>query len=166
LFAVTHCQTASSPLYFKEVITLAYSSATIPPRDSGREVGDWRASLAEAVLAMLRALVLFTVRGLSQWADRTSFRNQLNAAGAIALDGAQPEPTWTITPNTGTPLSRDAAPGRDPARRATHHFSIRRPRPDESPGRLGMTGTDETRNPDQREPARNAGRHPRGRPAR
>ena len=168
--ALTHCQTTSSPLDYNVVTTLAFSSAEIPRSDSRRDFGDLRVFLAVAVPAMFRALVLLTVRGLSQWADRTSLRKKLMALGAApasrASDGAQPEPTWTITPATRTSPSRDAAIGPRPARRATHHFNFRHARPDESPGRWIVPDTDEKRNPDQREPARNAGRHPRGRPAR
>src|SRR5262249_17828127 len=147
--------TASSPLYLKGVTTLAFSSATLPLSDSTRDVGDLRAFLANAVVAMFRSLVLFMVRGLSQWAHRTPLRNQLlhPVVAHAAHDSAQPELAWTITPVARTSPSRDAATWYAtesvPPRRAAHHL-IRQARPDESPGRWSMTGTDEKRNPDQR----------------
>src|SRR6478672_11830460 len=50
---------------------------------------------------------------------------------------------------------------------AVHLISpLRPPLPAESPGMRTWTGTDETRNSDKRQSARDAGRHHRGRPAR
>ena len=80
--------------------SLAYSSAPIPLGDSSRDFGDLRAFLAEAFAALFRSLVLFMVRGLSQWADRTPLRNQLILLDVARgpHDSAQPELAWTITP--------------------------------------------------------------------
>jgi hypothetical protein len=64
-------------------------------------------------LARLLAFVLFPVRGLIRWADRTSLRTTLNDPAArpdAALPHAlQPEPMWTITRKLGLPSTRRRA---------------------------------------------------------
>src|SRR5688500_8284354 len=68
---------------------------------------------------------------------------------------------WTKTSNA----MRAAALG--PRAASDHPISQRRPQPPvESPGTWTCAGLDETRNSDQRQSARDAGRHHRGRPAR
>src|SRR5262245_21428664 len=130
--------------------------------------------MVDAVFAVLRALVLIPVRGLSEWADRTPLRKTLMSAGTVwfrpARRCAQPESAWTITPDPRTPISRAAmrGPGPLPApvRRAFHLLLFRHAQPAESPGTWTVSDNDEKRDSDQREPARDAGRHHRGRPAR
>ena len=78
----------------------------------------------------------------------------------------RPEWAWSITRRARTFLSRVAAVGFSPPRPANHPVHFRHPHPAESPGRARVPDPNETRNFDQREPARDAGRHHRGRPAR
>ena len=57
----------------------------------------------DAVFAVVRALVLFLVRGLLGQADRTPLRSTLRVAprlpqGEDSAHRDQPEPVWTITP--------------------------------------------------------------------
>jgi len=135
-----------------------------------RELGELRPFTVDAVLAVLCALVLLPVYGLLVLADRTSLRMMLKPARATGSEPArrravQPKVTWTITRMSRTFLSRVAVDV-SARRPAQHHLEFRHSPPAESPGVGRVSDNDETRNTDQREPARNAGRHYRGRPAR
>src|SRR6185437_4263930 len=145
-------------------------SALYPLGDSMRHSSDLRSDTVDAVFAAVVALVLLPVHGLARLADRTSLRILL--ADARRFDDAparrrahQPGPTWTITRGFRTLFSRAAASHSD-VRHAPHTLRSRHAPPAESPGRWSMAAIDETRTIDQREPARDAGRHYRGRPAR
>jgi hypothetical protein len=129
-----------------------------------------RFDTADAVFAAVVALVLLPVHGLVLLADRTSLRNLLVPARPLEAGHArrrthQPGQTWTITRELRTIFSRAAVRHSD-ARRAPHTLNFRHTPPAESPGRWFVAAIDETRTIDQRESARDAGRHYRGRPAR
>ncbi|HWJ13399.1 MAG TPA: hypothetical protein VNS10_06615 [Gemmatimonadaceae bacterium] len=130
-----------------------------------------RPPTVDAVLAVVRAFVLFLVRGLMAQADRTPLRSTLRVASDLPLGEEtahrdQPEPVWTITPERRTTITRDVA-GQKQRPRPTHNLLFfRHAVSAESPGAGWMADIDETRDSDQREPARDAGRHYRGRPAR
>src|SRR4051812_30645180 len=125
-----------------------------------------RATPVNAVLAVLRAFVLAFVRGSLGRADRTSLRVMLDTAEADRLvlarrSALQPEPTWTITRIARASMSRVAVD--DHLKRpASHPLHFRHAHPAESPGGGIVPVPDETRDLDQRESARNAGRHHRG----
>ena len=130
-----------------------------------------RPPTVDAVLAVVRALVLFLVRGLMAQADRTPLRSTLRVApdlpqGEVMVRRDQPEPVWTITPELRTPITRDVVGRIERPRPADNLLFFRHAVPAESPGARWMADIDETRNSDQREPAGNPGRHYRGRPAR
>jgi len=130
-----------------------------------------RPPTVDAVLAVVRAFVLFLVRGLMAQADRTPLRSTLGVAsdlpqGEETAHRDQPEPVWTITPERRAAFTRDVV-SRGKRRRPAHNLLFfRHATFVESPGAGWMADIDETRNSDQREPARDAGRHYRGRPAR
>ena len=150
--------------------TSLFPTALSPLGDSMRNVGESRAFTVDAVLAVFCALVLLPVHGLLLLADRTSLRMMLKPARATGLERArrsavQPKPTWTITRMPRTFLSRVAVVVHR-RRPAQHPLDFRHSPPVESPGAGRVSDNDETRNSDQREPARNAGRYHRGRPAR
>src|SRR3954462_3660486 len=112
--------------------------------------------MVDAVLAVLIALVLLPVRGLMQQADRTSPR--------MLLDELQPDATWTITSDRETSFKRVAARRLRRVHRAWPATNLLQSRPApsaESPGDQRASSINEKRDSDQREPARDAGRHPR-----
>jgi hypothetical protein len=126
----------------------------------------------ETLFAALRALILFPVHGALTGADRTGIRPML--MGSASLGGFsriptrrgvnQPDFPWTISriERIHSPFARLA----QRARWATDNLLHRRHGNPESPGVTWAMAYDETRNPDQREPAGDPGRHHRGRPAR
>src|SRR3569833_2926344 len=142
------------------MISLVFSRPQ-PLGDSSELAGAQRRSMADAVLAMLIALVLLPLRGLMQQADRTSPR--------MLLEPLQPDATWTITADGATPFKRAAARLVRRVHRTwpAHNLLQSRSAPStESPGKWSRSSINEKRDSDQREPARNASRNPRGRPAR
>src|SRR5262249_34211047 len=108
--------------------------------------------------------------GLIRWADRTSLRTTLNEPAARErpdlAHAPQPEPMWTITRKARTPHPRDVASAIGATRHSPHNSKRHRAGSAESPEPGPAMGTDEKRDFDQRQPARDAGCHPRGRPAR
>jgi hypothetical protein len=159
------------------VTSVASLSVPAAPRDSLRGPNVRRLEALDAVSSVLRAFVLlpvFGLRALRALVDRTSNRSSLNSIRdtrrASTLDSrvssAQPVLPWTITRLHSTPF-QSAALSTDRRRAAATNFLLRRYAPSaESPEAGFVVDINETRNPNQREPARDAGRHPRGRPAR
>src|SRR4051812_44417134 len=122
------------------------------PGDSAWRSSATRVTPLEAVLSVLCALVQLPVQGLFMRTDRT-----------LARTSGKPG-AWTISRLLSTPSSLAAPMGSPGA--AADHLSYRHAPSVESPDAGAVMDTDETRNTHQREPARNARGHSRGRPAR
>jgi hypothetical protein len=152
------------------VTTLAFSPAFVPSVDSGRPGSISGARAAKAFLAALCALVPFVVRGLLGLADRVRTRFTLRQrAGGIDVDSSvtlleQPGVARTITRRKWAPYDMSAPLGIEP--RLFVRANTLQPRAAytvESAADTARTDSHEARNPDQREPERDAGRNHRGR---
>jgi len=150
-----------------------YFPAPAAPRDSRLRLSDLR----EIVLAMLSrtltALVPFTTHGPTRRVDRTPGRSMLAFNALVARLAAlgsqmsrQPVPVWTITRECRTPKNRGAGQHSMSATADHHNYQNRSEPGAESPPGLSEAAYDETRNTYQRNAARDARRHPRGRSAR
>jgi hypothetical protein len=116
-----------------------------------------RAVITDFAAAIFGAFVRLSARLSAATADRILFRMQRDDQ----LSWSAPERGWTITRTSRTPLDfvRDTKSNAD-----AHVFYDRFTSTAESPGEM-KAAPHETRNSHQREPARNAGRDHRGRPA-
>src|SRR5258708_3548026 len=116
-----------------------------------------RAVITDFAAAMFGAFVRLSVRLSAVTADRIPFRMQRDDQ----LSWSAPDRGWTIIRMSRTPFDFV----RDANSRADVHVSHDRfTSAVESPGEM-TTASHETRNTHQCEPARNAGRDHRGRPA-
>src|SRR6185503_5342088 len=145
-------------------------------RDSRLRLSDMCDVVLGSMSRALVALVLSMPRGLagrSSAVDRTRSRSKLAFTVFVSRFVAwvnetlrQPDAAWTITHGSWMPTHHVRRTGS--ARRASHdHNTSNRSEPRaESPRGPSRVAIDEKRNPDQRGPARDSGRDPRGRPAR
>src|SRR5690242_9635183 len=142
--------------------------------DSGRGRMIVRAGSAEAVVGRIRARAVVTAQSRVAPGDRTLLRflaasvivalSRLLRAAGETLSSACPERAWSIPRPASAPIPvsiRRVAM----LRRNVQPLPCR-PAAPESPGATARSVHDETRDPYQCDPAGNAGRHPRGRPAR
>lgn len=156
---------------FLAVSTAALSYAHRMPSDSRHPAGahgvgpmDWfrivfRAFAPRLVPRQAKRLADRTADRLNAGVQRRPFRRRARSTSH------QPVLPWSINPSSGTnPLL--AARANSYRAMAAYHPHRHHLAAVESPAGRAVMEPDEKRNTHQREPARNAGRHHRGRPAR
>ena len=131
-----------------------------------------RVCSAEAVVGRVCALVAVVVRSRPEPGDRTLLRllasllAHLLAPVRRAMGGVRgmvrPDGAWSITQRTVTSICVSAV-RRTPMRNRAAHPLPYRAAAAESPAAFARPVQDETRDSDQRDSARNPGRHSRGR---